>query len=196
MRALLLTALMSFVPTPPAGFQPVGQRAEVMVYKRSGASGVELYAEGDIAAPPSRVQAVLLDYAHHSRFVKDVAETRILRRDETALWVYQRLDLPMIADRDFTLRVTWGQEGEVLWTRFTCDNNQGPPPQPGVVRVSVHDGQWHLAPIAGGTATHARYQVHLELAGSLPGWMARSGATKEVPALFEGLRREVQQPPR
>ncbi|MFO0579141.1 MAG: SRPBCC family protein [Polyangia bacterium] len=196
MRALLLSVFLGFVPTPPAGFQPVGQRAEVLVYKRAGAAGVELYAEGDIAAPPSRVQAVLLDYANHSRFVKDVAETRILRRSESALWVYQRLDLPMIADRDFTLRVTWGQDGDELWTRFSCDNEQGPPPRSGVVRVSVHDGEWHLAPIAGGAATHARYKVHLDLAGSLPGWMARSGATKEVPALFEGLRREVQQPAR
>jgi hypothetical protein len=192
MRALLLLVLAAFVPTPPAGFELVGKNAEVVVYRRQVAHGVELYAEGEIAAPPSRVQAVLLDYANHRRFVKDLAETRILRREDKALWVYQRLDLPVIADRDFTLRVTWGGEEGVLWTRFSCDNEQGPPPQKGVVRVSVHDGRWQLAPTAGGQATHARYQVHLDLAGSLPGWMARSGAAKEVPALFEGLRREVR----
>ena len=129
------------------------------------------------------VQEVLLDYAHHRRFVKDVAESRIVQRKSDAFWVYQRLDLPAIADRDFTLRVTWGSTGDDLWTHFVCDNDEGPPPHQGVVRVSIHEGHWTLQPIADGQATHARYQVHLDLAGSLPAWMARSGAAKEIPAL-------------
>jgi hypothetical protein len=193
MTALLLTMAvsLSLTPHPPAGFTLVASRANVTVYRHPEGPGVELYAEGDIAAPPSQVLAVLLAYERHPQFVKDVAESRVLRREPAALWVYQRLDLPVLADRDYTLRVTWGQEGNVLWTHFVCDNEQGPPPRRGVVRISLHEGRWLLEPIDGGKATHARYQVRLDLAGSLPGWMARGQAAKEVPALFEGIRHQI-----
>lgn len=184
-------SLFALLSTPPVGYELVGKRADVTVYRKPGVSGIELFAEGDIGAPPLEVQQVLLDYAHHRRFVKDLAESRIVLRSREAFWVYQRLDLPMIADRDFTLRVTWGQTGADLWTHFVCDNDLGPPPRDGVVRVSVHEGHWALVPSADGQTTRARYQVHLELSGTLPAWMARSGAAKEIPALFEGLRRQV-----
>lgn len=191
MIGLLSILLAALLPGAPAGYELVVSSAGVTVYRHPGVHGVELFAQGDIAAPPLRVQTVLLDYAHHDRFAKNVAESRIVRRDADALWVYQRLNLPVIADRDFTLKVTWGQAGDALWTHFVCDNEQGPPAQKGVVRVVVHEGRWLLTPSADGQATHATYQVRLDLAGTLPDWMARSGTAKEIPALFEGLRRQV-----
>lgn len=191
MTGLLLLSLVGVGAGPFAGYELVTKSAGVTVYRHLGAHGVELFAEGDIAAPPQRVQTVLLDYEHHDRFAKNVAESRIVRREAAVFWVYQRLNLPVISDRDFTLKVTWGQAGESLWTHFVCDNEQGPPAQKGVVRVVVHEGRWTLAPSAGGQATHATYQVRLDLAGTLPDWMARSGTAKEIPALFEGLRRQV-----
>jgi hypothetical protein len=60
-----------------------------------------------------------------------------------------------------------------------------------VVRVNVHEGSWLLEPVDGGRATHAVYRVHLDLAGSLPSWMARGGAAKDVPDLYENVRRQV-----
>jgi hypothetical protein len=131
----LLASFLALSGNPPAGFVPVLLGQTVSVYRRPSGPGVELYAEGDIAAPPSKVRDVLLDYEQHPNFVKDLAESHVLRREDSALWVYQRLDLPLLADRDFTLKVTWGSDGDVLWTHFACDNSRGPPPQSGKVRV-------------------------------------------------------------
>ena len=89
------------------------------------------------------------------------------------------------------LRVTWGADGPVLWTHFQAVAG-GPPPPEGVVRVTDHDGGWRLEPVEGGRATLARYQMRIDLSGSLPGWMARSQAGKDVPDLFESIRRQVQ----
>ena len=193
-RPWLLASLLVLLGAAPPGFEPVAERAGVAVFRHPGGPGVALYAEGEIAASPERVLAVLLDYERHGCFVHHLAESRLLRREPGVLWVYQRLDLPLLADRDFTLKVTWRTDGGAAWLRFVTDNDQGPPPRKGVVRVRQHEGGWRLEPMVRGGAqtTRARYQARLDLAGSLPGWLARAQAAKEIPALFEGLRREVR----
>jgi hypothetical protein len=172
------------------GFEPVAVERGISIYRRPGAIGIELAAEGDFAAPPERVQAVLIDYAHHTRWVAHLAESRVLDSGPDWLDVYQRLSLPIISDRDYTLHVTWGRDGEALWLRFAA-TERGPAPRSGVVRVRVHEGSWRLLPRDGGRATHAIYRFHLDLAGSLPGWMGRGRARQDVPALFEGVARQL-----
>ena len=173
------------------GFYPIGEGQGVKVYRRDQGRGIELGGEGDIQAPPDRVRAVLLDYGNHPKWVKGLAESKVIDRSDSALDVYQRLDLPLLDDRDFTLHVTWGATDGADWLRFTTANDKGPPPKNGVVRVSTHEGSWWLEPIDGGRATHAVYRFHLDLAGSFPGWMGKGRAAKDVPTLFENIRRQV-----
>jgi hypothetical protein len=189
--------LMSLIVTAglllaQGGYVRMAEDKGVTVYRKEGAHVIELAAEGDIPASPTRVRQVLLDYSHHPKWVKSLAESRVLSTETNSMLVYQRLDLPLIHDRDFTLDVTWGEEGNVLWTRFACANDRGPAERHGVVRVRVHEGGWRLEPTDGGRATHARYVLHLDLAGSLPGWMSRGRAAKDVPSLFEALRRQLR----
>jgi hypothetical protein len=176
-----------------AGYVRVAEDKGVTVYRREGARAIELAAEGNIAAPPQKVRDVLIDYAHHPAWVNHLAESRVLERQADSLVVYQRLDLPLIDDRDFTLHVTWGSDARgVLWTRFSTANDLGPEPRHGVVRVALHEGGWQLEPIEGGRATHARYFLRLDLAGSLPAWMSRSRAGKDIPGLFESIRKQLK----
>jgi hypothetical protein len=187
---LLAVVISSQLTLVVQGFQRVAQDHGVTVYRREHVREIDLAAEGDIMAPPERVRQVLLDYSRHPAWVKHLAESRVLEQDAEHALVYQRLDLPILEDRDYTLRVTWGNEGDVLWTRFTTADEKGPPPRHRVVRVQVHEGGWELQPIDGGRGTHARYHFRLDLAGSLPGWMSRSRAGKDVPQLFEALRKQ------
>ena len=174
------------------GFVALSERHGVKVFRRAVETGMELGAEGIIAAPPEAVRRTLLDYANHPRWVKSLAESRVLDRTDNSLHVYQRLGLPLIEDRDFTLRVTWGAEGQELWVRFQTANERGPAPRPGVVRVALHEGEWRLDPVDGGRATHAIYRFHLDLAGSLPSWLGKGRAAKDVTELFERLGAEAQ----
>jgi hypothetical protein len=175
------------------GFYPIGEDHGVRVFRRDAQRGIELGAEGEIAAPPDVVLAALTDYPSHAQWIHGVRQSRVLTRGERSLDVYQRLDLPLIDDRDFTLRVSWGEDGAARWLRFAIANERGPQPIPGVVRVRVNQGSWYLAPIGDGRATRAMYQFHLDLAGSIPAWLGKSRAGKDLPGLFQALRHRVEQ---
>ena len=188
---LRIAVLLAIASLQTEGFYPIEERHGVKVFRRDGARGIELGAEGDFDAPPARVLEVLLDYANHPRWVRGLKESRILERGKDWLDVYQRLDLPVLDDRDFTLHVTWGERADGKWLRFTAANERGPAPAKGVVRVPLHDGEWQLAPTDGGRATHAVYHFHLDLAGSFPAWMGRGKAGRDVPNLFESIRAQL-----
>lgn len=187
--------LMSFVLAATLtgqGFYPIAEGHGVKVYRKDGARGIELGAEGNIPAPPERVREVLLDYASHTKWVHDLSVSRVLDRGTGFLDVYQRLALPVISDRDFTLHVTWGDGASGMWIRFTTANARGPSPVHGVVRVNLHEGSWQLVPIDGGKATHAIYQFHLDLAGSVPSFLGKGRAGKDIPHLFDAIRNQLQ----
>lgn len=185
---LLLGALLF---ATPAELVLVTKKQGVTVLKRDGAKVVDLVALGEFAAPPERVRAVLLDYPHHPSYIAHVAESTVLAR-EPALLVYERLALPMIDDRDYTIRIEWGADGPSLWMRFATANDRGPPPRKGIVRVALHEGEWRLDPIDGGRRTFARYSVRLDLGGSVPRLLCRSGASDDLPHLFESIRSQLR----
>jgi hypothetical protein len=173
------------------GFVQIADEHGVRVYRREKRAGIELAAEGRIGASPDRVRKVLIDYPAHQRWQKHLKENKILGRGEGFLDVYQRLDLPMIDDRDFCLHVTWGDEGPVAWMRFAATPGIGPPPVKGVVRVTQHEGGWRLEPVEGGAATHAVYRFYLDLAGSFPAWMAKGQAASDLPDLFAKVTKQL-----
>jgi hypothetical protein len=173
-----------------AGFVPVGAHDGVQVFQHKKAALIELAAIGEIEAPPAEVQAVLLDYANARRLTERVAESQVLARKPGELFVYQHLKLPVIADRDFTLRVAWNNAA-TRTVQFTVDNARGPTARHGVVRMSTLEGQWDLEPIREGTATRATYHIRLDFAGSVPRWMVGGGAAKDLPKLYQNVRRLV-----
>ncbi len=176
---------------PNEGFVSIGTRGTVEVFRREQRPGLELAAVGTIAASPERVRKVLTDYPSHQRWQKHLKECRILARGADSLDVYQRLDLPVIDDRDFTLHVTWGNENDVTWMRFAAANDKGPGPVRGVVRVAEHQGSWRLEPIDGGRATRAVYRFHIDLAGSVPGWLGKGQAADDLGELFNNVTRQL-----
>jgi hypothetical protein len=177
------------------GFALLGEEHGVKVYRREKRHGIELAAEGTIPASPARVLRVLTDYPSHRRWQKHLKVNRILARGDGFLDVYQRLDLPVIDDRDFTLHVTWGDDAGVGWMRFAVANERGPGPVSGVVRVTQHEGSWRLEPAQGGAATHAVYRFYLDLAGSFPAWMGKGQATNDLPDLFVNIQNELPRYP-
>lgn len=205
--ALLILVTLPFVPSLAAaekrgapapasaltgeGFVFLGEDKGVKVYRRDKRRGIELAAEGNLPASPERVRKVLTDYPNHKKWQKHLKENRIISRSEGGLIVYQRLDLPVLDDRDFTLDVAWGSESDVHWMRFTTANDRGPAPVKGVVRVTQHEGGWRLEPIKGGKGTHAVYRFYLDLAGSFPAWMGKGQATSDLPELFANITKQL-----
>ncbi len=119
-----------------------------------------------------------------------MSESTVLRRDAHDLDVYQRLKLPIVADRDYTLHVSWREDPRGISVRFALANDRGPPEKSGVVRVPVHEGSWRLERTPDGH-TRAHYEVRMDMGGSLPAGMARHRAAMNVPDFFEALRHRL-----
>lgn len=196
----LLYTLISATNTAPAGWDeltPLGIRFEdkngferiaehhgVTVYKDRDADVIRLAAGGTLNANPDEVLHALIDYDHQVGVIARVLEIKILERGPSHLVVYQRLSLPVIDDRDYVLKVTWGTTGGVRWIRYWALEGTGPAGREGVVRVVRHDGSWQISPLEDGTGSKVRYQVRIDLGGLLPKWMAKAAAGKEVPLVF------------
>jgi uncharacterized protein YndB with AHSA1/START domain len=188
----LLAFFVLTVALSQQGYERIGAKAGVDVYRRSG-HAIDLAAEGNIDAPPDVVLKVLTDYGSHPKWVHGLAVSRVLDKKDGALDVYQRLHLPMLDDRDFAMHVEWRGVGDGREIHFATTNDKCPaPPDKGVVRVPLHEGSWHLEAVDGGRHTHAVYRFRMELGGSLPMWMARGRAAKDVPALFEAIRAQTK----
>jgi hypothetical protein len=186
MRTGLMATMAFLALLSGQGYEKVGERDGVTVYRRPD-HAIDLAAEGDIDAPPDVVRRVLTDYASHTKWVHGLVISRVLDQQPRSVVVYQRLDLPMLDDRDFTLHVTWTDQGASRFIHFTT-TDRGPRPQKGVVRIPIHEGSWELDPVDGGKHTRALYRFRMELGGSLPMWMARGRASKDMPALFNAIR--------
>lgn len=172
------------------GFVFMAEDKGVRVHRREKRSGVEFAVEASLAAPPEQVRRALIDYPNHKRWQKHLVENKIISRADDSLVVYQRLDLPVVDDRDFTLKVTWGADGAVLWKRFKIANDLGPKPNEGVVRVTAHEGSWRLE-AEGAKGTRAVYRFHFDAAGSIPSWLGKGQAQDDIVDFVQRLKREL-----
>jgi hypothetical protein len=175
------------------GFEQIANRKGVRVFKHRYDENIRLGAEATINAPVKDVFNAVMDYEGQIGTIDRLTESRVLRRGKGWLLVYQRLNLPVISDRDFTLKVRWGRQGKVTWVQWHATRG-GPAERGGVVRVSHHDGSWQLVPVRDGRATRVRFQVTIDMSGWLPRWLARSGSGKEVPELIVAIRKLVFKP--
>jgi hypothetical protein len=192
--AFAQTALKLPSPQPfsSLGYDHIKTKYGVRVYKHRKSAIIKLGADGVIRAPPADVSRFLLDYGKQIGVIDRLVRARVLSRRGKTLRVYQRLDLPWISDRDFTLDVRWGKSGSAHWIRYRADP-RGPGGKKGAVHVKTHHGRWLLVPLQNGKATRVRFEVTIDMGGWLPRWMAKAGAGKEVPNLFRNVQRAVKQ---
>ncbi len=157
----------------------------------------EFRAIGRIEAAPSVVFAVLNDSEAYPSFMPYTSECRVLKREKDAAIVYQRLDLPLMSSRDYTLRSQHtkmpGPNGASYRIHWLPANDQGPAVKPGVVRVNVCDGGWLLEP-EGANATHATYSIFTDSGGALPAFIANNGSRIGIRRIFEAVRKQVKNP--
>ncbi|MDD5306792.1 MAG: hypothetical protein PHU25_05670 [Deltaproteobacteria bacterium] len=176
----------------PQGYDLISGDNGVEVYQNRNTDIIELLAQGRLPASPQAVMAGLIDYEHQVGVIARVSESRILERGPDSMTVYQRLNLPIVSDRDYVLRVVWRVKGDKTWIRYHAVGGQGPAPVDGVVRVTHHQGGWDLTAVDGGRATLAVFHDSIDMGGLLPKALARAGAGREVPSLYRDVCRLLQ----
>ncbi len=165
--------------------------------KREGSALKEFRGIGTIEAAPATVFAVLDDAEAYPSFMPYTSECRVLKRAKDFMIAYQRLDVPLMSDRDYTLRSehskTSGPDGPTFRIHWTPANNLGPAEKAGVQRVTVCDGGWLLEPKGPG-ATRATYSVFTDSGGAIPAFIANNGSRIGIRKLFDAVRKQVREP--
>lgn len=180
----------------PGGFVAVHARDGVAVSARPrpGSKIHEMQAVGDIDAPPERVLAVLDDIERYPSFMPPTTVARLLQRDKDLAYYYMEINPPVIARRDYCIRVGMQRlEGGRLRSYWMTDNSGCPPERRGVVRVPSNIGEWILEPLDNGRRTHVVYRCHIEVGGQVPAWMVNRVSATELPNVIGAVRRAVSQ---
>jgi hypothetical protein len=173
--------------------------AGLIIYSRTrdGSSLKEFKSVGMIAAPSSSVYAVLSDVEAYPTFMPYTLECRVLTRTGDCTIAYQRLELPMVSDRDYTLRSehrkTPGPNGATYRIQWEPANDLGPAEKPGVQRVKVCEGGWLIEPDGEGT-TRATYFIYTDSGGAIPAMIANRGSRVAIGKVFAAIRKEVLEP--
>jgi hypothetical protein len=143
------------------------------------------------------VFAVLQNVEAYPSFMPYTAESRVLKREGDCTIGYQRLALPLVSDRDYTLRSehsqTPGRNGSIYRIRWEPANALGPPEQPGVRRVNVCEGGWLIEPDGEG-ATRATYFIYTDSGGIIPAMIANRGSLLAIRKVFAAIRKEALAP--
>ena len=165
--------------------------------QREGSDIREFKAVGSIEANPATVFAILDDSEAYPSFMPYTAECRVLKREKDAVLSYQRLEVPLVSDRDFTLRsqnAKWqSPEGLIYRIRWLPANDEGPAAKAGVARVQVCEGGWLLEPDGAG-ATRATYSIFTDSGGTLPSFIANNGSRIAIRKVFDAVRKRVKDP--
>jgi hypothetical protein len=156
-------------------------------------------AVGIIDAPPWVVKNVVDDVEHYSEFMPYTKESRIISRGPGFVVVYQRINPPFVANRDYILRISdkthRNADGRVVyeqeWTRV---KGEGPAPIDGVVRMEVNSGHWVLEELDGGARTRASYWVYTVPGGNIPSWLVNATNTTAVSELYGAVRKAALDP--
>ena len=146
------------------------------------------------AAAPERIYAMVTDYDHFPVFVPYVAESRVVRESGDAQWVYHRLHFPgPIADRRYVFvsrnsrpaadyyRVEWELSDEVF---PDVDLSRG-------VRPQSFSGFWEIQAGRDAGSTQARYAVHSDPGGMVPGWLVSSMTDRYAGQVVQAIRQRL-----
>lgn len=183
----------------PGEWKLISSSDGVTLYRRSrpGPGHYESKAIGDIGASTTLVQAVIDDVDAYPHFMPYTVESRILKREADSVVGYQRLSTPFIKDRDYTLRVKTTSKtvegGTAYSSRWSTENELGPPERPGIVRVNLCEGGWLLEPV-GPNSTRATYSIYTDSGGAIPTFVKNIGSQIGIRKIFAALRNQVRDP--
>jgi hypothetical protein len=173
-------------------------RDGLIIYSRTRAGSAlkELKTVGVIDATSSVVFAVLDDVAAYPGFMPYTSECSVLMRTGDYTIAYQRLELPLMSNRDYTLRSehfkTAGSNGPIYRIQWEPANNLGPSEKPGVERVKVCEGGWLIEPDGAG-ATRATYSIYTDSGGAIPAVIANTGSRMAIRKMFGAIRKAAHE---
>lgn len=173
---LLLGLLALAVPArADEQWKSVSDKDGIRVEKRgvAGSKFPEVRAAGHSTLPPGRLAAAIWANRADGKFTRKSRRLRqVISETDTVRVVYEQIRTPLVSDRDFTARLVRSTDAKgVFHVEFTTVD-EGPPPNPKLVRLPRVHGSWSVTPAADG-GCDVVYIVYSEPGGSIPAWMVR-----------------------
>ena len=182
-----------------AEWEQISQKDGVTVERRPrpGSSFYELRARAVVPVAPQAFFAAVSNYRDYPEFVPYLKSLRVLEEQPEESVLYQQIAMPLVSDRDYTVRFYRAGDGDKRVVRFDSADALGPAPSPGYVRAQNIHGSWTVEPADGGRATLVTYQLYSEPGGAVPSWIVNV-AQRDAPRdllLAMAKRAQAQKPP-
>jgi len=197
MRTLGILLLARLLTTGGSGWELQNETDGVKVYTRSKADSEvrEVQAQATIEGPAARVYKVLNDLDNYKDFMPYTRESKVVGREGKATFFYSCIAAPIVANRDYTLRMTDQSNMDPTsgFYKISWDaaNDKGPALKDGTVRIDVNKGHWLLEPTEDGKTT-ATYYVYTNPGGAIPTWLINKANKDSVPDIFRAIRKRMK----
>jgi len=167
-----------------------------MQVERRPLPGTRRYEVRVVTSAPFSPQLIFETlWRHHEypEFVPYLKHLTILQEAPNAKVIYEQLTMPFAQDRDYTVKVTAERDPATgrIQVAFVSAPEDGPPAQPGYVRVTAIHGSWTVVPTPDGGAL-VTYVVSSDPGGALPAWLVNMGQRKAAPALVKAMLDRVK----
>jgi len=143
--------------------------------------------------PPQVIFETLWRHEEYEAFVPYLKKLVILKQSPDEKVTYEQIKMPLVTDRDYTVRVTADHDPTTgrIQVSFVSAPEDGPPENPTYVRVKDIQGSWTLVPTRdGGSAV--TYVVASNPGGALPSWMANAAQSNAVRDLVKAMLDRVK----
>lgn len=167
--------------------------SKVEVRKNTETGIVQTRASTVVPCPTDQLWELLVTPESYMKLMPKTRESRYLdeKPKQKQVHCYQRVSGGPVSDRDYTLLVKWtvgeSKLGKKYVREWSVDNEKGPPPSKGAVRVEVNNGSWTLTPVAG-KKTAFEQITYVELGGSLWTLVANTAIKDAAQELLENLK--------
>jgi len=195
---LAFALLASVGGADDAGWQHRGERDGIAIDERStGDSPVrELRLTTRSPVPPATIMATLWRHEEYVQFLPYLKRLDVLRDDGDTKLIYEQLRVPVVKDRDLTVRVTRTASPDTgtYDIASVAAPDEGPPETRDHVRVRTSAARWHLTPAPDG-GTNVTYTIRADAGGLVPKWIVdtfeRDAAIKILRAMLDRARRNT-----
>ena len=157
----------------------------------------EIWAEGDIKGEVLDIQDVLSDTSRFTKYMPYMTEAReIGKRDpDGAIYIYLRLDMPVLSPRDFIHKVYIDKDARQSWNKGVYASHwhampYKTPERRGVVRLQISEGSWLVTPLPNGKA-HLVYKFSADPGGMIPSVFSNMNNVKGPADTFAAVEREA-----
>ena len=170
------------------------QQLSVYARSRRGSDVREVLAVTQIDAPLQTIVSALTDFNNYTSFMPGTLEKcEQLQRDGDSYWVFQQLNLPLVSDRYYTIRLQLSEPTEFPdWTvlQWTLATEPGYQRKGRGSKVEFNDGYWSLRPQPDGS-TQVIYYIHTD-PGHLWSWVVDLANNKAVPDVVKAVKRKIE----